>query len=84
MGLDVSQRSASAEAPKVLGFASTIDDLFAQATAKVLQGAKGDPVIEKALETLTSNNSLLKKKSDLFESIRYANRRAAEGSLYQL
>ena len=84
MGLDVSQRSASAEAPKVVGFASTIDDLFAQATAKVLQGATGDPVIEKALETLTSNNSLLKKKSDLYESIRYANRRAAEGALYQL
>ena len=45
MGLDVSQRSASAEGPKVAGFTSAIDDLFAQATAKGLQGAKGDTVI---------------------------------------
>ena len=58
------------------GFTS-VDDLFSK--------TKAETSMERAiLETLKSNDSLLKRKKDLYEKIRQANRRAAEGQLYQL
>jgi len=41
-----------------------IDELFAQATANKTKS--GDPTLERALETLSSNDLLLKKKQKLY------------------
>lgn len=84
-GLDLSVRSTSEPqnpAGATMGFTSVIDELFAQATAARTKPA--DTTLERALETLSSNDFLLKKKQKLYQSIREANQRAAEGSLYQL